>query len=267
MMQAPAASLVVGRWLLPLCAGILLGAMIGLFAKPMVSEPDAGQESFDNGLLVTQQLDSLFRVVESQLQEDASNLASHRELLDTFQAYDRLYVQQPSVDPATQLAKAYAARRLGHGCQALGELEDAGEYYRQSRDLFAACLQADPHAIDLYSLWLNAHTQIIYVELTRGDLDAAKHEYHIAVGALQQPALTQDFDYHKSMMLELKALAELGIELKLYAEAMQVAERFAFSAKVLTDRSPNDAALAQDAEDAQLYLRILSSLLRQQEKL
>ena len=264
MMEASGASILVGRWLIPVCTGMLLGAVICAVARPIFAAPGAGQDLSGDGLLMTQQLDSLFRVVESQLQEDSSHLASYRTLLDTFLAYDRLFVEQPSIDPATRLAKAYAARRMGHCYQAIGELEDSGEYYRQSRDLFASCVQADPKVIDLYSLWLNAHTQIVYVEIARGDLRSAKNEYRTALGVLQESKLVQDFDYHKSQMLELKSLAQLGIELKLYAEAMQVAERFALSANILADQSPQDSELAQDGEDAELYLKVLSSLLHQQ---
>ncbi|WP_145419724.1 hypothetical protein [Planctomycetes bacterium K23_9] len=210
-------------------------------------------------------MDSLFNVVESKLHEDPSHLASYRKLLDTYLLYDRQYVEQTSVDPTTQLAKAYATRRMGHCCQAIEELEDASRYYRQSRDLFASCLEADPNVIDLYSLWLNAHTQIVYVDLARGDMRSANKEYRTAIRAIQESKIAQNFDYHKSLMLELKSLAELGIELKLYADAMQASERFAISANVLRDRTPQDPILAQHASDAELYRKILSSLLHPQE--
>lgn len=265
MMEASGPSILVGRWLIPVCVGMLLATVMFTFARPIFSASYAGQDSSGDGLLVTQQLDSLFSVVESQLNEDPSRLASYRKLLDTFLVYDRLYVEQASIDPATQLAKAYAARRMGHCCQAIKELEDSCEYYRQSRDLFASCLRADPNVIDLYSLWLNAHTQIVYVEIARGNLRSAENEYRSALRVLQESKLVRDFEYHESLMLELKSLAQLGIELKLYAEAMQVVERFALSARILRERSPQDPELAQDALDAELYLKLLTSLLHQQE--
>ena len=264
VIEAPGASTFVGRWLIPVCAGMLLGAAIFAVARPIFAVPSTGQDAFGDGLLEAQQLDSLFSVVESQLQEDASQLESYRKLLDTFLVYDRLSVEQASIRPATRLAKAYAARRIGHCYQAIGELENSREYYRQSRDLFASCLQADPNVVELYSLWLNAHTQIAYVDLARGDVRSAISEYRAALRVLQESTIVPDFEYHNSLLPELKLLAQLGIELKLYADALQVAERFAFSAKILTDRSPQDPEFAQDVVDAELYLNILSSLLQQQ---
>ncbi|QDV41266.1 hypothetical protein Enr13x_11040 [Stieleria neptunia] len=258
------ASSLLGRWLVPLGTGMLLGAAILAVARPVFVATDADQDSVGEGLLKTQQLDSLFRVIESQLQEDSSHLASYRKLLDTFLVYDRQYVAQASVNPATRLAKAYAAKRIGHCYQAIGELEGACEYYRQSRDLFGACLQADPKLVELYSLWLNAHAQIAYVEFARGNVRSAESEFRTALHVLQESTLVPDFEYHNSLFPELKLLAQLGLELKLYAESLQVAERLALSAKKLTDRSPQDAELARDAVDAERYLNLVSSLLAQQ---
>jgi tetratricopeptide (TPR) repeat protein len=265
MRDASKVSILVGRWLIPVCAGVLVGASLCAVAKLVFTAPIASQDSFGHGLMVTQQLNSLFNVVESKLQEDPSHLASYRKLLDTFLVYDRQYVEQASIDPATRLAKAYAARRMGHCCQAIGELEDSSKYYRQSRDLFASCLQADPNVIELYSLWLNTHTQIAYVEFARGDFGSAQNEYRAALRVLQESRLVPNYEYHGSLLPELESLAQLGIELKLYAEAMQVAERFALSARLLMDQSPHDSELAQDLADAEICLKLLSSLLRQQE--
>lgn len=265
--EAAAGSSIARRWLIPVCIGMLLGTVLCAVARPIYTAFAASQDSIGDGLLVTQQLDSLFRVVESQLQEDSSHLASFRGLLDTFLLYDRLYVEKASDDPATRIAKAYAAKRMGHCCQVIGRLDDSCEYYRQARDLFASCLQADPNVIELYSLWLNAHTQIAYVELARGDIGSARKEYRTALRAIQESNIVPDFEYHHALLPEFKSLAQLGIELQLYAEAMPVAERFAVSAKIMTDRFPQDSELAQDAVDAELCLKILSSLLHQQESM
>ncbi len=263
--ESSGASIFVGRWLIPICAGVLLGVLTCAVARLIFTAPIASQDSLGNGLLVTQQLDSLFSVIESQLQEDSSHLAAYQKLLDTFLVYDRLYVEQASIDPATRLAKAYAARRMGHCCQVIGDLEESCKYYRQSRDLFASCLQADPKVVELYSLGLNTHTQIAYVEFASGDVRSAEAEYRAALRVLQESKLAPDFEYHSLLLPELESLAQIGIELKLYAEAMQVAERFAISARVLKERSPQDPDLAQDVVDAELCLNILSSLLHQQE--
>lgn len=263
--ESSGAAIGLSRWLIAGCVGMFLGAVTCAVIAPLLAFR-GGQNSTDDGLLVTQQLDALFGVVETQLKEDPGHLAAYEKLLDTFLRYDRLYVEQPGTESATQLAKAYAARRMGHVCQAGGSLEDSCRYYRQSRDLFASCMRADPNVTDLFALWLNAHTQIIYVEMACGKGRSAETEYVAALRGLQESTLVQDFDYHKSMMLELKSLAQLGIEIKLYEEAAQVAKRFADSARVLADRSPSDSELAQDVADAELYLQVLSSLLHPKEK-
>ena len=77
-----------------------------------------------------------------------------------------------------------------------------------------SCLRADPNDIELYSLWLNAHTQIAYVEYARGDILSAKGEYRTALRVLQQSSLVPDFEYHNSLLPELKSLAQLGIEIR-----------------------------------------------------
>ncbi len=267
MVNASRVSSSVGRWLIPGCAGLLLGTAVGAVARPLFTAANAGQESLSDRLLVTQQLDSLFNVVESQLQEDSSRVESYRDLLDTFLLYDRQYLEEAGVDPTARLAKAYAAKRMGHCCQAVGNMDDACEYYRKARELFASCLQADPDVIELYALWLNTHTQIAYVEFIRGNVSAAKNEYRTALRALQESKIIPSFEYHHAMLPELKVLAQLGIELKLYAEAMQVAQRYALATEVVTDEFPEDAELAQDAADAELCLKVLSSLLNQQESM
>lgn len=263
--EATVASDWMGRRLIPVCAGVLLGAAICVAARPIFTASSAGRDPSGEGLLVTQQLESLFDAVESHLQEDASQLESHQELLNTFLMYDRMYVERVGTDPATRLAKAYAAQRMGHCYQIMGRLEDSSESYRTSRDLFAACMQDDPRVVELYCLWLSAHTQIAYVELASGNLHSARNEYRAALRGLQESKLVSGFEYHNSLLPELKALAQLGIELKLYAEAMEIAERYSHSARILADRSPNDPDFTQELADSELCLRILSSALSQHE--
>ena len=81
IIEASGTSISVGRWLITLCTAMLLGAVTCIVVMPILSARSAVQDSFDEGLLVTQQLDAIFSVIESQLKNDASDLVSHRKLL------------------------------------------------------------------------------------------------------------------------------------------------------------------------------------------
>lgn len=254
-----------GGWRLSLVfAGVLLGIAMGVVVTRIYAATRVVPEKTADGLLVTQQLDSLFRVVESQLKEDPSRVTAYKKLLDTFLAYDRQFVEEANIHPDTQLARAYAARRMGRCSQMVGQLEESYEHYCQSRDLFAARLQADPNVVELYSLLLNTHTQIVDVQLARGEFGSAEKEYRAALRLLRESTLVPDFEYHSAILPELKSLAQLGIELRLFADAMEAADRFAFSANVVLERAPDDVDLMQEAEDANQLLSTLSTLLKQQ---
>ena len=246
------------------CLWAVVGAIVCTTVRQLVAAPSAGKKSLQDNLLVTQQLDSLFGTLESELKQDARYLESYQKLLDTFLIFDRRYVENASADPASMLARAYAARRMGHCSQIIGNLGDAIGYYRQSRDLFGICMKADPDVIDLFAHWLSIQGQVVYIELQRGNAHVAQDEYRAALHALQQSSHEKDDDYHRSLQLELKSLVQLGVQLRLYAEALDVAERFALSSRVLADKS-HEPELDRDLNEANRYLETLSAVLSQQD--
>lgn len=251
-------------WTLTLMVGFLLAAICYSISNPAPQAPVTNQSTAEVYLLVTNQLDALFTAVESELNKDPNRLPTYQKLLDTFLIFDRDYVKRPGVDPITRLAKAYAARRMGDCSQVSGRFDESVVYYRQSREHFQNCLLADPTAVELYALWLNTFSRVIHAELSRGASSNAQKEYRAALRSIKDSLFPNDFEYNRAVLPELRSLAQLGIELKLYAEAMDVAHLYSKSSHMLTKQLPNNTDFQQDAADADLCLNVLDSLLRGQ---
>ena len=253
-------------WVVPGSIGLLAGIGISLAYYPLLATSlklNQGQ-STDNVLLVTQQLDELFNIVDQRLNEGGAELESYRELMNVFCVYDRQFIAINKRTHDNRLATAYAAKRFGHCSLTLGELEAALASYKQSRSILKALSAADPKVLGLYSEWLSVQLQIVFVEIEQGHLQAARDEFFTALRHVDEADADLTVESYRWLSSRIKMLVALGMQLKLYRETAAVAERFTNSTNRLAQRYPADPNLAAQAREANQWLERLRIMIVQE---
>jgi hypothetical protein len=248
---------------MPGAVGMLIGAGSALAYFPLLAAAanSQRQQSIDNAVLFTQQLDELFNIVEQRLGEEGAETESYRDLMHVYRAYDGQFVALNNNNPDTQLAKAYAAKRMGHCTFALGELETARGHYRQAAMLFESLWRESDGILGLYSQWIRAQIQLVVIGMEEANLPAACRDYLGTLQIIEATKIAPNLESSRWLVPRYQALAVLGAELKLYSEAKVFAERFAVGAKMLANRYPSDAGSSADVDNANELLEKLTKIV------
>jgi hypothetical protein len=256
-------------WGLLGAVGFVLGILVGGFASVLYlnSFPaDSGRSdslASKNELLVTQQLDELFKVTERGLKNGTTEGAAYGELAETFYSYDMQFSSLNRGAENSRLASAYASKRIALIAQGRGNLDVADQYFRSARDAFATQWLEEPTVLGLYLEWLDMQLQIVGTQMDRGDYAAARNEHIVALRIAERASTFSPKESSRVLAPRFRSLVAMGMDLELYEAVLAPARTYVDLMRVLVKQFPDDESLVRFRADAEQLLNQVQSLAAQ----
>ena len=254
-----------GRW--PYVAACLGGLIVGALAwsalhRVLLTAPDSKQLTMANSLLVAQQLDEVFQKLEERVGNDPNELSSFRELIEVFYLYDKRFIEQNQGSELAAVESAYAARRLGLCALLTRDLPLSKIHYREAQRHFEQMVDEDPSSLLSLNELIDTHTTLAMLEQGTGDLEHSKREFYTAVKLTSRMSSTGTAEADGMLAPMFQTLANLGVTLKLYDDALYLAYQFEQSAKSALQSSPTDPVRIEKVSDAVRFHKYLNEYCR-----
>jgi tetratricopeptide (TPR) repeat protein len=193
-----------------------------------------------NSLLVSQQLDQLFRKIDEGVAEDPARLEAYLGLLQTFYVYDRRFVEQNEGSRTATTETASAEQRLGLCARVFGDLELSKTHYRKALDTLNQANHSDPESVLVLQNWLDVATIIATLEQASGQMESGRQAFHVAMQRLRQSQFEDSLEADEWLAPQYRVMASVAIELGLYQDARDLANRYVASLRDLVAAYPSD---------------------------
>jgi tetratricopeptide (TPR) repeat protein len=206
-----------------------------------------------NGLLVSQQLDQLFRKIDDGVAEDESRLASYVGLLEVFYVFDRRFVEQNEGSNIATVETANAAQRLGLCAKVFGDLELSKSHYLKARESLDEAIGEEPKSVALLQNLLEVQTTIAELEQASGNSDAGRQAFNSALVLLAQSNVEASPETSEWIAPLYKAMATLAVQMELYPQARALADQYVQSMQSLATHYSNDEQWREKADEARSW--------------
>lgn len=229
--------------------GLLLGAAIAMLHLRLVGKTVAVER--DNSLLVSQQLDELFRKIEEQVAADPAQLPTFAELLQVYYTFDHRFVEQNEGNPQTTCESTCAAHRVAQCALIFRDYKKSSTYYRTVRNLLLSSISTTPetHSLVLREL-VDAQSRIAVCERLAGNTGACIAELRDACELIDSAPLPESSETVEWLEPVMSELVNVCFDLGLDEERSKLSARFEAVATAAAQVSADEVERSRLLEQA-----------------